>query len=108
MIYLDHTGTQPDEPYKTGSCHFLFTGMEKFIDGRKRFLPEHMDGPVIDKRDDKFEDQMGNVYVHFISGSSASASEMEEMTYYGTATDNDLFVGPPKKKSHQLNHFRST
>ena len=97
LIYLDHTGTQPDEPYQTGSCHFLFTGMEKIIDGRKRFVPEHMDGPVIDKKDDKFEDQMGNVY-DFISGSSASASEMEEMKYYGTATDNNLFVGPPRKK----------
>ena len=53
---LDPTGTQPDEPYKTGSCHFLFTGMEEIIDGRKMFVPEHMDGPVIDKRDDKFED----------------------------------------------------
>ena len=42
-------GTQPDDPYKKGSLHFLFTGREEMIEGTKMYCPEHMDGPLIIK-----------------------------------------------------------
>ena len=98
---LDPTGTQPDDPNKKGSCHFLFTGREEIIEGTKKFVPEHMDGPLINKRNNKFQDQKGNIYA-FIDADSTSASEMERMEYCGSASDNNLPVGPPLKSTRQI------
>ena len=67
----------PDSAYKTGVSHFLFDGKEVVLRGRKKFVPEHMDGPVIEKSNDTFEDKDGNVWA-FIPGESTSVSEMEE------------------------------
>ena len=90
----------PDSAYRQGVCHFLFDGKEGILRGRKKFLPEHMDGPVIDKSNDTFEDKDGNVWA-FIPGESTSASEMEKMAYYGTASDNALSDEPPKRSKRR-------
>jgi hypothetical protein len=91
----------PDSAYRQGVCHFLVTGKETNIAERKGFSPEHVDGPVIDKsndtfENDTFEDKDGNVWA-FIPGESTSASEMEKMAYYGTASDNALSNEPQKR-----------
>ena len=86
-----------DHLYRNHSCHFLFTGRTVIMNGRKEFSPEHMDGPVIEKTFDRFQDKDGNIYA-FISGESTSASELEELNYCGTASDNNLPIEPPKKR----------
>ena len=85
-----------DTAYRQGVCHFLVTGKEINIAGRKRFSPEHVDGPVIEERNDTFKDKAGNVWA-FIPGESSSASEIEVMEYDGTASDNNLPVELPRK-----------
>ena len=85
-----------DTAYRQGVCHFLVTGKEINIAGRKRFSPEHVDGPVIEERNDTFKDMAGNVWA-FIPGESSSASEIEVMEYDGTASDNNLPVELPRK-----------
>ena len=91
-----NSGYPPDAAYRQGVCHFLVTGKEVNIAGRKRFSPEHVDGPVIEKRNDTFKDKAGNVWA-FIRGESSSASENEIMEYDGTASDNNLPVELPRK-----------
>ena len=91
-----NSGSPPNAAYQKGTCHFLFTGKEIIFEGRKMFSPEHVDGPVIEKSNETFEDRDGNVY-DFIRGESTSSSEMEVMEYYGTASDNNLPLEPPKR-----------
>ena len=91
-----NSGSPPNTAYQKGTCHFLFTGKEIIFEGRKMFSPEHVDGHVIEKSNETFEDRDGNVY-DFIRGESTSSSEMEVMEYYGTASDNNLSLEPPKR-----------
>ena len=93
-----NSGSPPDAAYRQGTRHFLITGKEIIIEGKKMFSPEHVDGPVIEKRNETFEDRDGNVY-DFIHGESTSSSEMEIMEYYGTASDNNLPLEPPKRSA---------
>ena len=96
-----NSGSSPDAAYRKGACHFLVTGKEISNEGRKMFSPEHVDGPVIETRNDTFKDKAGNVWA-FIPGESSSASEIEKMECDGTASDNNLPVEPPKKHLSML------
>ena len=86
-----------EKAFTISPLHYKQTGSETLRWPPLANWSEHMDGPVIEKTFDRFQDKDGNIYA-FISGESTSASELEELNYCGTASDNNLPIEPPKKR----------